>query len=298
MKYFITLLFFILVLPLGVRLAQASSTIHYPIFELGNCRDKQECFYFCEVPDNQDLCSTYAQSVSQSSVLGDTASSSPYTFPIAQLGSCASKEECIAYCNKIENRSSCISFSKSRQLVSPESNDSSRGANINSRLMEEAKSTLGCDYATTCHDYCNLPENKTKCEQFIKSFYGKNSPVLRQSISPKPESNTSAITADCTNRANREKCIRYGSMCGTFCNKNQGFCNGNIPTINPSFHPVKPSIIPMGDSNPIMKKIQEISGCTTSLGCSAYCKNHADICQEIYNSLKPSPNSFLPPPQQ
>ena len=56
-KFYINLFIF-LILPLGIFsssfvLAEEAPEITFPVAELGNCKDKTECFAFCELPENE-----------------------------------------------------------------------------------------------------------------------------------------------------------------------------------------------------------------------------------------------------
>ena len=36
-------------------------TITFPVAELGNCADPQDCFSYCDKPENQDACFAFAK---------------------------------------------------------------------------------------------------------------------------------------------------------------------------------------------------------------------------------------------
>src|SRR3990167_7614315 len=64
-KFYINLFIF-LILPLGIFsssfvLAEEAPEITFPVAELGNCKDKTECFAFCELPENEKNCLAFAK---------------------------------------------------------------------------------------------------------------------------------------------------------------------------------------------------------------------------------------------
>ena len=252
--------------------------IHYPISSLGNCRDKQECFYFCEIPKNQVKCKLYQ--TNNTSVLGETTTStSKYTFPIAALGNCASYAECSAFCNKTENHSTCLAFSESNR-PSPATSPTSRQSTLTKdQVIQAAKEFLGCDYATTCHDFCNQTVNQAKCKEFSQYMQSKMSgQTTSPKTSPPPISSTEPANIDCSNPANASRCQNYGIMCGNFCQKNPQLCKpGTLP------HPsVSPAPI-----NTSLQRIMNATGCKTAQECSTYCKDHQDICRNAYAPISP-----------
>ncbi|MDO8521492.1 MAG: hypothetical protein Q7S52_05250, partial [bacterium] len=53
-------------------------------------------------------------------------------FPVAELGNCASKEECHAYCDQGENMNQCIAFAKAHGLMNKE--EAERSEKFSKRL--------------------------------------------------------------------------------------------------------------------------------------------------------------------
>ena len=45
-------------------------TLTYPIPQLDNCRDAKECYLYCEIPRNQEVCQEFAANLNLSQVLG------------------------------------------------------------------------------------------------------------------------------------------------------------------------------------------------------------------------------------
>jgi len=269
----------------------------YPVPSLGNCRDKQECFYYCEIPSHQEVCQTYAASLGGTQVLGDTT----YSFPIASLGNCNNRDECRTFCSNPNNRSACVAFSQSQGGESWATTTTGGSATTGivqnlQTFIAQAKQVLGCDYATTCRDFCNQAANKQKCSDFVRLFTGGKSVPVPSGTPPMMPGITAVtqelMSVDCNQPTNASKCGYVGTMCGNFCQKNPSLCKpGTVPT------PPRPSVLPRPpQTNAILEKVKQVSGCTTSQECEAYCRAHADICKSFYPTpmVKPSLSPHQP----
>ncbi len=170
MKKIFTILFF---LSLGlVFSAKAQAAPVYPVAELGSCRDAQECRLYCEVPENKPACWSYQRYVLQQGVLGDQATNSAEiarkhstTFPVAELGNCASAQECKAYCDKVKNRTACFAFATKRGMLKQKQE---QGLQEKEGILIYAKQELGCSDQNSCRQLCEDPVNREKCMQFAK----------------------------------------------------------------------------------------------------------------------------------
>lgn len=292
MNFFKSLLITLVVFLFSITVVKAAD-FTYPISQLGNCRDKQECFYYCEIPANLESCAAYENenATVDMNVLGasDSAQTKTYVFPIAELGNCATRQECYAYCNNPDNKSVCLAFAQAHQTKSPSAQGQPTSGNSSLAVLfaQEAKRVLGCDYATTCRTFCNVSENKAKCSAFVKSF---NAGHKSQNTGTEMPS-TSAMSLDCSNPVNRERCVNYGGFCGTFCQRNPSFCNGTYPT-----NPPKPSqqseptrtFSTNSLTGPVWDKIRQASGCKNDQDCYNFCNEHGDTCRLYYSTPTPA----------
>ncbi|MBI4099885.1 hypothetical protein HY440_02660 [Candidatus Microgenomates bacterium] len=81
------------------------------------------------------------------------------TFPIAELGNCATTVECKTYCGQSANYPACKAFAASHQVKPPTDTDKTE-------LVDEAKNFLGCTSYDTCKAFCQQTENRQKCQEF------------------------------------------------------------------------------------------------------------------------------------
>ncbi len=86
------------------------------------------------------------------------------TFPIAELGNCASQVECKAYCNKAENIDACTLFAVQRHLITAEERQK------NQRFKEALKNggPGGCKDSEVCKTYCVNQSHLDECTKFAQ----------------------------------------------------------------------------------------------------------------------------------
>src|SRR3989344_3734683 len=92
-----------------------------------------------------------------------SAQESTITFPVSELGNCASKSECHAYCDNLANIKKCVAFAESHGLMSAEE---ARQAREFERLG--GKGPGGCTSKDSCESFCEKPGNMRQCLDFAK----------------------------------------------------------------------------------------------------------------------------------
>jgi len=144
--------------------SRSFAKMQYPVSELGNCRDAQECFYYCEVPANISDCSIYAQKISH--VLGDATGSAQNSQQVSQfmndardaLG-CDSEVSCSAFCSKAENHQRCENFSRSERekgVQLPFRRNTGRQGQRQQQQFQQAQTVPTLD--------CSKSENVRRCQ--------------------------------------------------------------------------------------------------------------------------------------
>ncbi|OHA11798.1 MAG: hypothetical protein A3I44_05115 [Candidatus Sungbacteria bacterium RIFCSPLOWO2_02_FULL_51_17] len=89
------------------------------------------------------------------------ATSDDIVFPIVELGSCESKDACIAYCDLLDHKEACLSFAEQHQLISPDEIEKAR------RVPAE-DGPGGCTSADACHVYCEAEDHHEECLAFAE----------------------------------------------------------------------------------------------------------------------------------
>lgn len=239
------------------------ASIRYPISELGNCRNTQECRLYCQIPQNTPACWSYKQYIKATNVLGVTTSQTSNVkfknirFPVAELGNCASVSECKTYCAEEKNRQSCASFAKIKGLASKAETENVKINNV----IRYAKKELNCDSRGTCLSLCAKEENREKCRLFTEKYHlGKTQKagnVISKQIIANAKSELNCTDIDtcrnlCEQQENKQSCLR-------FARKHQ-IANENIDQV-----PSSPSAA--------------ILPCAKDTGCVSYCRENPADCK-------------------
>ena len=154
------------------NLSSASAqSARYPIPELGNCRNQEECYLYCQIPQNTPDCWSYGKYIMNNaqSVLGETTTN--ITYPITELGNCSDANACFIYCNQPKNQSTCYAYAKNHGLINEEEVENEEEDLPPEKMQEiitSAKTELGCEGKEQCMTICSAPENYAKCEAFAK----------------------------------------------------------------------------------------------------------------------------------
>lgn len=205
---------------LNSRFAYAQNVV-YPIPKLGNCSSSQECKLYCDLPYNQPTCWSYGKYVMNNDVLGDSTviindpATMNITYPIADLGNCASAQECFLYCTQPKNQEACVSYARKNGLVKDETDGSNNDIN-EQELVKSAQNELGCNSKDACMALCNDPVNRDKCRTFAQKhgFDKSDKHEERQEILEKAKSalgcdSREACSKFCQNPDNQDKCFEF-----------------------------------------------------------------------------------------
>ncbi len=95
------------------------------------------------------------------------------TFPVPELGNCASKTACKSYCDESANLEACIKFAKSRGLMNKD--EAERAEKFASKVQQGA-GPGGCRTPRDCEAFCRDINNIETCVQFAEEqgFKGEN----------------------------------------------------------------------------------------------------------------------------
>ena len=124
-KNWVTILFIGFVIILAIVgstisvIAQDLNKITYPVADLGNCANQQECKAYCSVSDNYSKCAAFAKKIGLD-----------IEIPLEQRaileamqkgegpGQCKDEASCRNYCEDIDHIEECISFVEKFNLAS------------------------------------------------------------------------------------------------------------------------------------------------------------------------------------
>lgn len=252
----------------------------YPIPELGNCRDAAECKLYCEVPANTPACwsyGAYVMNVNANQVLGDTTVN--ITYPITQLGNCASAQECFIYCNQPQNQYACLSYARQNGLVK---NDTASESSPSAEIMQAAQTELGCSSKETCMALCNEQSNMDKCRTFAQNHgLGKEPTGLSAKVLQKAQTElgcdgTTSCSGFCQKVENRDKCYQFAKE------------NNLIPAAE-----VEKVQKMQAENQQLLETAKTELGCDTQTSCYTLCTNPAnrDKCSALTHQFSGTQNS-------
>jgi hypothetical protein len=163
MKKYYLLLIPLLFVPIFI-FAQSLDDISYPIEELGNCQNKEECSSFCDKTVNLEACLNFSK---ENKLLADCDLVNARSF-LDHLNSgvkllpCESKTECLDFCSKEENLDQCLAFAEKSGILS-------RGEVL---LFKRTKGVGPGDCKTKeeCKEYCSKAENVDECLAYAENF--------------------------------------------------------------------------------------------------------------------------------
>lgn len=189
-------------------------------------------------------------------------------FPVAELGNCADKAACKAYCDGPANRRACFAFAKKHGLMKEE-----KVRKIEKRLKAlETKGggPGGCQEEQSCEAYCSDVKNMRECIAFAKEngvmderelaeAEKVQAAVERGARLPGGCRNKQACETHCSNPDNLEECVAFAEQAG-FMDKQE--------------------LQEMKRVLPLMKRGETPGGCRGRQQCETYCDNpdHLDEC--------------------
>ena len=145
-------------------LAQMSN-ITYPVTELGNCTNQQECKAYCGVASNYSKCAAFAQKNNLTVEIPDDKKA---VFAAMQKGEspggCTSEASCRNYCEDIDHIEECVNFVEKFNLAgSDELKEIRQMANVKKAGVAFPGN---CKTKESCLKYCDNSANAVVCMEF------------------------------------------------------------------------------------------------------------------------------------
>jgi hypothetical protein len=190
----------------------------------------------------------------------NTATALEVTFPLAELGNCASKTECRVYCNKAANIEACAEFAEKQNLIS---NEHVKRA----RKLAEAISNGGpggCTTAEGCKTFCEKAGNFKICAEFAsKSGLVSNDEGVRLEKLKDLKVLSSELPGKCSTIQNcREYCSKTENKeeCLNFAEKTQALPQREITKARQLLlKNVSPVSLPIdGESNSVRSRVSPV----------------------------------------
>jgi len=153
------------------------------------------------------------------------AQESTVTFPVPELGNCASKSKCRAYCDDLTHIKACVAFAESHGLMSAEE---ARQAREFERLG--GKGPGGCTSKDSCESFCEKPGNMRQCLDFAKKSGMMSDEELQEAekvaayldrggTMPGGCRGEKECRAYCEDGAHAEECVAFATKAGFMSEK-------------------------------------------------------------------------------
>ena len=151
----------------AVLASHAYAQVEFPIAELGNCANREECKAYCDTEENFASCRGFA---SRHNLRGK--SESEEKFEIVREdggpGGCAKNSEdpmesCRTYCDTALNMKECVAYAKKHNLMQDE--ELEEAEKVLKALEGGAKLPDGCKNKDSCHKVCEEPEDISVARQ-------------------------------------------------------------------------------------------------------------------------------------
>ena len=163
---------FILFIAIGVVAGYGVSAVSevditYPVAELGNCVNEQECRAYCNDTAHLNECIDFAEAHNLFSADEIEEARRFQSIGAVGPGGCTSEFECEAYCENVNNIEECLAFAEQHGFMDEEELEEAK--KIAQALREGAQLPGGCTSKEACEAYCEDPNNMRECIAFAEA---------------------------------------------------------------------------------------------------------------------------------
>jgi len=147
------------------------------------------------------------------------------SYPVAELGNCADKTACKAYCDKSENIDACLSFAEKNKMMSDEEIKTARNFKKSGMIGPG-----GCKGKNECKTYCNGSDHMDECIAFAEKNGLMSSKQLgdakkikgaiTKGIKPPACGGKEECDVYCSSSEHVEECVKFGEESGTISKEN------------------------------------------------------------------------------
>ena len=213
------------------------------------------------IVNSGNISKALAQNTPATSTLNEAAMAK-IQYPVAELGNCQNQTDCKVYCDKIENRLSCLNFAQKNGLM--DSGEISRAK----KFISLGKGPGGCTSQDSCEAYCNDISHIDECVSFAEKngFLSQDElnqakkvqNAIKSGIKP-PCNNKQECDVYCSNPNNMEVCVKFAEAAGIMTDQEQQDAEKVLSAIKKGVTPPP---------------------CKGKEACDAYCSDpaHMEVC--------------------
>ena len=202
--------------------AVSKEDIVFPVVELGNCKNQEECKTYCADPSRMDVCVQFAE---KHNLISSEEAARAKKFSAAGAkgpGGCASAESCETYCDDISHINECLAFAEKTGLLPP--GELEEAKKVQAALAAGATLPGNCRTKDECDAYCENPDHMEECIIFGEAAgfippdeleeARKVLAAVKKGAKPPPCRGKSECDEYCFQPENMETCIEFAEAAG------------------------------------------------------------------------------------
>lgn len=221
-NYFLLVGIFVFLCFGSFAFAQELTGITFPVAELGNCQDKDDCAAYCDKEENMAACLDFAEAHNLLPALEIKMARDMLRLGVtAGPGGCRGQMECAAYCDEISHIEECITFAEEHGLIPPEELENAKKVIA---AMEKGLTPPNCKNKSECDVYCQTPEHMEECLTFGEAAglippeelenAKKALEAVKKGVKPPACQGKEACDAYCAEPEHVEECITFAEAAG------------------------------------------------------------------------------------
>ncbi len=245
----------------SVAQAKSAADITYPVKELGSCKNEQECFAYCDKPENLSVCVAFAE---KHNIMSKEDAAKAKAFIKAGNkgpGGCKGQADCKAYCDDSSHLKQCLAFAKENNLM--DKNELAEAEKVAKALEQGAQLPGGCRDRRSCDTYCEDTAHLGECLDFAEKAGVISEKELQEARQvqkalaagvklPGGCKNKNECDAYCEDVSNMDACLNFAVAAGFIPEEEAEEARRIMP---------------------LMKSGQMPGNCKSKEQCEAYCAN-------------------------
>lgn len=229
------------------------------------------------IDDFEENTGTYSDPEQKAKIFG-------ITFPIPELGDCASYSQCFTYCEDPVNFQECVDYARQKGFYRDDELQTATD-----KFWQDAKDELGCDSLDSCLAVCRDPANYDKCDAFAKKkgvvggyIEEPDKPEFLQIAKEVLGCDSAASCANfCDDPANTQKCTDFANQVGLLggtLHEGPGGCTSESTCqsycLDPNNFEQCSKYVPPGTTG-----FRGPGDCDSPQSCRSYCEQNPETCR-------------------
>lgn len=210
-----------------------------------------------------------------------TATPSDIQYPISELGSCKSKNDCKVFCDNPKNSDACLAFAEQHSLMSSEELSNAK------KFADTGMVGPGsCKGQVACEQYCSNSAHLEECTAFAKENgmmtdqqvqdSEKVIAAIKNGLKPPACSGPKQCETYCSSSAHMEECMTFSLAAGIVPDNQKEQMQKTLDAIKKGAKP--PACQPNPPSDQLGKTNQSNNGLQS---CDEYCGTHQEECMSF-----------------